>query len=1047
MLLRSRIPFIAVAALCVASQLACNGPAATSTSDDVSATGDAAIADVLAVDSGTDTAVTPDIAGADVEGGATDAVFVDLLDAVDSAPDAADDAATVDVPADAADAATATDVAAVPDSGTPGSDAVDVSPDADVAAGTDAVAVCDPAACPQNACQSAVCKSDGSCGLGPVKTCNDGNVCTDDSCDGALGCVFAPNQATCNDGDACTTVDACAAGTCVGGAPVVCDAVNDCHVAGVCDPKTGACSNFVAADGTGCDDGNACTGADDACLAGVCGAGTPLACAASDVCHLSLGCDPASGCLGETPVTCTALDACHDAGICDTGGTTDAGGNVLPSGCTNPPKALYTPCEDGNPCTVEDYCDSGACLAGYPFYCASSDACHLPGVCLPATGACTNPVGPDGGACNDGQACSGIDSCVAGKCLGVGFCEEYQAWATTCYDSNSNAWDAVVGPPDATDICGDLGVVWGYYGIQTMSFDLEFAYDIYASSPPPNTLTVRETCGGGVVKLELRDSNYNLHEVWSGTDPTPESIADFRITFAQQPYSITGARITMNNNAGFGLDAVSLGFVKQPCSTYTYDVSCGCLVDNAANGTTCSDGNGCTANDACQSGTCTSGATYLCDDNNGCTADACTGTGTCTHTPVPGTSCNGYGTFGVDVVNGVPTASIGTVTSKYGLQKVDCPAGSVAVGFSGSAWQYLYQLRLDCAPLAADGTLGDITTTAGLGVPNNGDPGGTHCPSNSMLASLDGVLGNNGSNLLVAISGRCLHPYQFSELISATVYNAWGTPTVTDAGSPNTVQNALGGSAAFFGKQLSVACPPGSAVTGVWGYVGNLPQTIAAICSPITSVCASSPAIGCSDGDACTSGDSCSGGSCKPSGPTNCDDGYPFTLDSCDKTAGCVHVAGPTVKIDEVCGTASEVSALALQCPPGGYIASVKFASYGSGSGQCPNFTAGTCDASGEVAYLNGQCVGKNSCSTTGWQSLNKNWSASSDPCAGAAKSMNAVVVCWSQDDCKDGIQNGAESAIDCGGSVCPGCKAGQACTGIQDCDNGYCGLKDKVCH
>src|SRR5439155_9567356 len=51
---------------------------------------------------------------------------------------------------------------------------------------------------------------------------NDGNVCTDDSCDPATGCVHAPNTASCTDGNACTTADTCAGSVCVGGPPPVC---------------------------------------------------------------------------------------------------------------------------------------------------------------------------------------------------------------------------------------------------------------------------------------------------------------------------------------------------------------------------------------------------------------------------------------------------------------------------------------------------------------------------------------------------------------------------------------------------------------------------------------------------------------------------------------------------------------------------------------------------------------------------------------------------------------------------------------------------------
>jgi hypothetical protein len=53
---------------------------------------------------------------------------------------------------------------------------------------------------------------------------------------------------------------------------VFCTPSDQCHFAGTCDPQTG-CSNPTVPDGTGCDDGSACTTA-DACGGGAC-AGTP----------------------------------------------------------------------------------------------------------------------------------------------------------------------------------------------------------------------------------------------------------------------------------------------------------------------------------------------------------------------------------------------------------------------------------------------------------------------------------------------------------------------------------------------------------------------------------------------------------------------------------------------------------------------------------------------------------------------------------------------------------------------------------------------------
>src|SRR5207253_2854691 len=46
--------------------------------------------------------------------------------------------------------------------------------------------------------------SGGTCQPGTPRNCNDGNPCTDDSCNPTTGCVHTNNTASCDDGNACT---------------------------------------------------------------------------------------------------------------------------------------------------------------------------------------------------------------------------------------------------------------------------------------------------------------------------------------------------------------------------------------------------------------------------------------------------------------------------------------------------------------------------------------------------------------------------------------------------------------------------------------------------------------------------------------------------------------------------------------------------------------------------------------------------------------------------------------------------------------------------
>jgi hypothetical protein len=217
----------------------------------------------------------------------------------------------------------------------------------------------------------------------PPTNCDDQNPCTIDSVDlTACACVHIAgiDGTTCNDNNACTTVDACVAGACVGGSPKTCAALDQCHIAGVCAPATGVCSNPVAPNGRTCNDGNACTQS-DICTDGICTMGTPILCNAPDVCHTAGTCNSATG------------------------------------ACSNPSAPNGTACNDSNACTATDSCQAGACVGSSPKSCPATDTCHIAGVCNPANGTCSNPTAPDGTTCDDANLCSSGDACRAGLCV------------------------------------------------------------------------------------------------------------------------------------------------------------------------------------------------------------------------------------------------------------------------------------------------------------------------------------------------------------------------------------------------------------------------------------------------------------------------------------------------------------------------------------------------------------------------------------------------------------------------------------------------------
>jgi len=117
------------------------------------------------------------------------------------------------------------------------------------------------------------------------------------------GCLGQADGTPCDDANACTNGDTCRGGACVPGTAVTCPApVDRCHAQGVCDPGTGVCSMPLAPDGTSCDDGSACTRA-DVCQAGACMGTDPVICPVPDACHAPGVCDAATGTCSNPPLT------------------------------------------------------------------------------------------------------------------------------------------------------------------------------------------------------------------------------------------------------------------------------------------------------------------------------------------------------------------------------------------------------------------------------------------------------------------------------------------------------------------------------------------------------------------------------------------------------------------------------------------------------------------------------------------------------------------------------------------------------------------------
>ena len=215
-----------------------------------------------------------------------------------------------------------------------------------------------------NACTSGDTCADGKCS-GKTVTCDDSNGCTSDSCDGKIGCVFAPISVTCTDGDACTSADVCAGGKC-GGSKITCSDGNLC-TDDSCDVKTGC----VYTNNTStCDDGEICT-TEDVCTGGKC-SGSAVACVDNNPCT-DEACVQGKGCVftGNSAIcddndVCTSGDVCGNK-LCAGSAINCDDGNVCTSdSCKNPGGCAHVSasgsCDDGDPCTIPDACTDSVCV-------------------------------------------------------------------------------------------------------------------------------------------------------------------------------------------------------------------------------------------------------------------------------------------------------------------------------------------------------------------------------------------------------------------------------------------------------------------------------------------------------------------------------------------------------------------------------------------------------------------------------------------------------------------------------------------------------------
>jgi hypothetical protein len=340
-----------------------------------------------------------------------------------------------------------------------------------------------------------VCMAGGTCG-GVLHSCDDGIACTVDSCVDAGECLTDVAPGWCFIADKC--IEAATASK-----------ENACLV---CAPDVSKTDWSAAPQGTGCDDGSANTKGDVCAGDGTCkgeyyecpeqpacvtsqanGMGGCTTTVTEGFCLINGSCraegepnpqDPCESCQPDnlqaawSPTNegkpcddglfCTAEDQCG-AGVC-AGILNECGEyktECLDAVCLEGAKTCFqfeiddgTACDDADPCSLDDQCESGACVGtakecgnlaqGNPCLKAFCDAQSTP-----VAGECVTEDLPDGTACDDGLFCKVDEKCVAGECKGTSkVCETKLCAIGTC-DEAAGACTYKADPATVGKSCDD----------------------------------------------------------------------------------------------------------------------------------------------------------------------------------------------------------------------------------------------------------------------------------------------------------------------------------------------------------------------------------------------------------------------------------------------------------------------------------------------------------------------------------------------------------------------------------------------------------------
>ncbi len=259
----------------------------------------------------------------------------------------------------------------------------------------------------------------------------------------------------CDDGDACTLDDQCSDGLCVPHGQETCDDDDPC-TDDTCDPHSGCEHTPNTAP---CNDGEVCT-VGDVCTQGVC-VGTPTSeCWSGPCCeaHDAPGCDDTA----IAQCVCAQAPGCCALGNAWTQDCVDLIATAQCGACTAPtcPDGTCQPSEDCASCPS----DCGFCPGCGDGTCGPEEDCLS---CAVDCGSCGQGVCGDG-VCSDGESCQSCEAdcgACSGATCGDGTCdlsESCQSCEADCGACPAGCGDGVCTSDEGCETCPlDCGVCVG----------------------------------------------------------------------------------------------------------------------------------------------------------------------------------------------------------------------------------------------------------------------------------------------------------------------------------------------------------------------------------------------------------------------------------------------------------------------------------------------------------------------------------------------------------------------------------------------------------